>query len=227
MLHLLQRLGHSVEIASTGPVALAKLCEQAFDAALVDVQLPGMSGLEVAMRLRAYERTYGGHVPMIAITAYAFPEDKARCLEAGMDAYLSKPIEAAVLYAALRETVGEAPQRQQPSLNIPRILQSVGGDRTLLHELGRLFLLHVPQQLAALQEALSHDDAAAIGRAAHVLRGSMATFHADEACRLLEMLLTMRHAEQLHSAVTLPILQALQGEINYLLTLVRTPGWDG
>ncbi len=227
-LRLLERLGHRVEIAASGPAALAKLSAQAFDVALMDVQLPGMNGFDVTAHWRDYERTKGGHLPIIAVTARAFPEDRARCLAAGMDAYVTKPIQAAVLYATLHETLREEHFSSGHSqvIDIVSILQSVGGDRTLLRELGQLFLLHVPRQREALREALQQGLPEAVERAAHALRGSMATFRAHDACHLLERLVAMGRARQLQEVVAMPVFQALHLEIERFLTLLRTPGWD-
>lgn len=228
ILHLIQRLGHSVELATSGPAALAKLQEHTFDVVLMDVQLPGMNGLDVTEHLRVYERTHGGHLPVIAVTARAFPEDRARCLAVGMDAYITKPIQATLLYDALRKTVGEEAIASRPAavLNVAMLLQSVGGDRRLLRELGRLFLTHVPKQFDMLVEALSQESPPTLERAVHALRGSMATFHAYTACHLLETLLVMGRAEQFQEEIVGPVVQALRREIEAALTFLRTPGWD-
>ncbi len=98
---LLERNGHSVTLAENGVKALAALEQHRFDLVLMDVQMPEMDGLEATARIRAREKTTGTHIPIIAMTAHALKGDQERCLEAGMDGYLSKPIHANELFEAI------------------------------------------------------------------------------------------------------------------------------
>jgi CheY-like chemotaxis protein len=91
---LLQKHGHEVVVAGNGKEAIAKLREQSFDVVLMDVEMPEMDGLEATAVIRTQERQAGGHIPIIAMTAHAMKGDRERCLEAGMDGYVSKPIRA-------------------------------------------------------------------------------------------------------------------------------------
>lgn len=106
---LLRHRGHTVTAAATGSEALAALEHQVFDVALIDIQMPEMDGLEVTGRLRQHELTTRRHVPVIAVTAHAMKGDRERCLEAGMDEYISKPIDAKELFARIAAVV--VPQR--------------------------------------------------------------------------------------------------------------------
>ena len=90
--HWLRSRGHCVEIASTGREALDLLTRAGFDLVLMDVQMPDIDGLAATKTIRERERVEGGHIPIIAMTAYAMPGDRERCLAAGMDDYLAKPI---------------------------------------------------------------------------------------------------------------------------------------
>ncbi len=90
---LLEKQGHLVKVANDGQEALAALEDGKFDVVLMDVQMPNMSGLEAAAAIRALERGTGRHVPIVAMTAHAMKGDQERCLEAGMDGYISKPIQ--------------------------------------------------------------------------------------------------------------------------------------
>jgi PAS domain S-box-containing protein len=101
MVDLLEKLGHAVVTAGSGPDALVALERQPFDAVLLDVAMPGMSGLEVAAQVRKREKTTGTHVAVIAVTACGIQGDRERCLAAGMDDYLVKPVQTAELLAAL------------------------------------------------------------------------------------------------------------------------------
>ena len=111
--------GHSVVVANNGHEALAALEKETFDVVLMDVQMPEMDGFDATIAIRRKEQTTGEHVPIIAMTAHAMKGDRERCLEAGMDAYVSKPIEAAELYRAIEtyvpRTIPVLPPRMQDS----------------------------------------------------------------------------------------------------------------
>jgi two-component system, sensor histidine kinase and response regulator len=98
---LLEKRGHTVVVASTGREVLSILAQQPVDLALMDVQMPEMDGLEATAAIRAQERQRGGHLPIIALTAHAMKGDQERCLAGGMDDYVSKPIQAQELSAAM------------------------------------------------------------------------------------------------------------------------------
>ena len=98
---LLEKRGHSVVTAGNGIEAVAAFERQPFDAVLMDVQMPEMDGLEAAAEIRVRERHTGARIPIIAITAHAMPGDRERCLKAGMDDYILKPIQPAELFAAI------------------------------------------------------------------------------------------------------------------------------
>ncbi len=111
---MLQKAGHEVTVAATGPEVLARLKDHAFDVVLMDVQMPGMDGLEATAAIREREKTTGQHLPIIAMTASAMQGDPERCLAAGMDAYLSKPISPPLLFARLREATSSGPPSDPP-----------------------------------------------------------------------------------------------------------------
>lgn len=108
---LLEKAGHQVETATNGRAALAALEHDRFDLALMDLQMPEMDGLEATARIRERERTTGSHLPIIALTANAMVGDQERCLQAGMDGYVSKPIDIARLLAEIHR-VRAALERQ-------------------------------------------------------------------------------------------------------------------
>src|SRR5207244_4896218 len=94
VVRLLENYGHTVVVAGNGQEALDLLAQQHFDAVLMDVQMPVVGGLEATAQIRARDNGDGRRVPIIAMTAHALKGDRERCLAAGMDAYLAKPIEA-------------------------------------------------------------------------------------------------------------------------------------
>jgi CheY-like chemotaxis protein len=108
---LLEKAGHYVQTAANGHAAINALEQERFDLALMDLQMPEMDGFEATARIRERERATGGHLPIIALTANAMVGDQERCLQAGMDGYVSKPIDIARLLAEIR--------RVQAAINPP------------------------------------------------------------------------------------------------------------
>jgi signal transduction histidine kinase/DNA-binding response OmpR family regulator/integral membrane sensor domain MASE1 len=102
---LLEKRGHQVAVAGNGREALDTLASGNFDLVLMDVQMPEMGGLEATAAIRQQEEATGRHIPIVALTAHAMKGDEERCLAAGMDAYLSKPVKASELYAAIERQV--------------------------------------------------------------------------------------------------------------------------
>jgi len=97
VLSILERTGARVDLVRNGREAVDAFSRAAYDVVLMDIQMPEMDGFEATRRIRAHERDTGGHVPIVAITAHAMPGDRERCLAAGMDEYVTKPIRLADL----------------------------------------------------------------------------------------------------------------------------------
>jgi CheY-like chemotaxis protein len=104
----LERDGHTTELASDGREAVAAFQRHSFDVILMDVQMPEMDGLTATREIRKLERSLGIHTPIIALTAHSVDGDRERCIEAGMDGFVSKPIRIAELRAALAASVQES-----------------------------------------------------------------------------------------------------------------------
>jgi CheY-like chemotaxis protein/HPt (histidine-containing phosphotransfer) domain-containing protein len=166
-----------------------------FDLVFMDVQMPEMDGLEATACIRAWEARRGGdspgrRLPVVAMTAYAMKGDRERCLAAGMDAYLSKPIQQRDLLQALEWLLpGSAPSDETPvpaesgeQLLDPAVaLARVGGDQKLLGELVTLFNRECPSWLADLRAAVAAGDAEKVKRTAHTVKGSVGIFGARPA----------------------------------------------
>jgi two-component system, sensor histidine kinase and response regulator len=187
---LLEKRGHQVVVAGNGREALAALDGRPFDAVLMDVQMPEMDGFEATAAIRAREAATGAHTPIIAMTAHALKGDRDRCLEAGMDAYVSKPLRPQELFEVLEalatatDLAGPAPAGPEPepaAFDMAAALERVDGDAELLKELAGLFLGECPQRMAEIRQAIDQRDASKLHQAAHTLGGSVGNFGARAA----------------------------------------------
>ncbi|HEV3057002.1 MAG TPA: response regulator [Vicinamibacterales bacterium] len=184
---LLKKRGHTVTVANNGLEVLAALERSTFDVVLMDVQMPEMGGLEATVEIRRRERESGdpggargtvGHVRIVAMTAHAMTGDRERCLAAGMDGYLSKPIDPPMLFAALEHEVvpKAAPPppaaTQRPAIDREAMLDRLGGDPELYQEVIQLFLEDCPVRLAAIKAAVDAKDREQIRLTAHALKGA-------------------------------------------------------
>jgi len=183
---LLQKQGHTVTSVNNGIEAL-QLWEEnqsrQFDIILMDVQMPEMDGLQAATRIRERELGTGAHIPIIAVTARAMKGDRERCLAAGMDGYISKPINPAELAKVIQLTVPAGAKivavPADPVLKGPSDAELVArfdGDSELLKELAGIFLQECPRMLDEIRAALGTADLRALARAAHTLKGSVGNF---------------------------------------------------
>ena len=181
-LALLEKEGHSVEVAADGRTGLAMALAGDFDLILADVQMPEMSGLEMATRIREYEEIAGGHIPIIAMTAHSMRGDRERCVEAGMDGYVSKPVRKSELHAEIdavlavvRNVPPHAAPVQKPDWD--SILDRLGGDDALLNDLIQIFCSDTPEAVRELQGAIARQDAGATQALAHKIRGAASVFN--------------------------------------------------
>ncbi|OHB25792.1 MAG: hypothetical protein A2X84_07740 [Desulfuromonadaceae bacterium GWC2_58_13] len=123
--HMLRHEGLDFDTAANGEEAVARWTQGAYDLILMDVQMPVMDGFEATRTIRAQEKERGSHVPIIALTAHAFPVDQQKCLDAGMDAYLAKPIDFRKLFAMIRDRVGDNARRKDRRDDFSATLESV------------------------------------------------------------------------------------------------------
>jgi two-component system, sensor histidine kinase and response regulator len=183
---LLQKRGHRVTVVGTGREVLAHLENGSYDLVLMDVQMPDMDGFETTAAIRAKEKETGGHLPIVAMTAYAMKGDRERCLAAGMDRYVSKPIRAQELFETIERVAVPIALEQEPSaptevLDLSAALSRVGDDRELLGELASLFLEEAPRLTQDIAAAIAANDARALRAAAHSLKGAVDNFAAKGA----------------------------------------------
>jgi len=176
---LLKRRGHDVTVALHGGEALALLERNTFDIVLMDLQMPVMGGIDATIAIRAREQVSGGHVRIVAMTAHAMNSDRDRCLNAGMDGYLSKPINPQMLFAVIEQGLDgseadtdAAPPPAPTTFDRGALLNRLSGDAGLMTDVIRLFLRDCPTHLAAISVAVTARDAEALREAAHALKGA-------------------------------------------------------
>jgi CheY-like chemotaxis protein/HPt (histidine-containing phosphotransfer) domain-containing protein len=197
-LRLLEKLGYRADVAANGLEALEALERQTYDLLLSDVQMPEMDGLEATRQILA--RWPEGERPwIVAMTAEAMSGDRERCLEAGMNDYLAKPIRVDELVAAIKRTPRRESARDDPKQGPPdgaidtqvliRLVDGTGGDAGFVAELIEQFEAETPGLVAAARAGLDAGDADEVRRAAHTLKSNAATFGAGqlaESSRVLE-----------------------------------------
>jgi two-component system sensor histidine kinase/response regulator len=215
---LLEQLHHTVVLCDSGREALAAVEAKRPDLVLMDVQMPEMDGFAAtaAIRERETARPEGRRLPIVALTAFAMKGDRERCVAAGMDDYLTKPIRRDQLADVLARFAGGAPGRPEanepaPALDEAAALTLVGGDQRLLSELLGIFLAEEQGHLQAIRGAVSGADPAALLRAAHMLSGSLLVLGATAAIALVTPLEALGREGRVEGAAAL--LARLEPEI--------------
>jgi len=183
-------------MVENGREAVDKMAEQPFDMVLMDVQMPEMDGFEATRLIRKREAENDlPHIPIIAMTAYAMKGDMERCLESGMDGYVSKPISAELLKAEIIKFSPVDLDRAEPAAPTPapagspagisfdheKLLQVFDNDMEFLEEAVGMFLEDYPPMIATIDQALSADDHDELGRTAHGLKGMLGNFQSNKA----------------------------------------------
>ena len=171
----MERNGHKVRVADCGGAALAALAEEEFDVMFTDIQMPDMDGFELTAEIRRCEQEMGRRLPVIAMTAHAMKGDRERCLAAGMDGYVAKPIQDSELWEAIRRVLpartgaaeAEAPAIPPPSSRLDAALARVGGSMESLRELVEVFHQDCPSLIVDIESAIRDGDAQAAFCRAH------------------------------------------------------------
>ena len=210
---LLEKRGHRVTVVNNGKQAVMAAHKENFDVILMDVQMPEMDGFEATREIRNLEADSGRHTPIVAMTAHALKGDRQRCLDQGMDGYLSKPIRSRQVYetieflaAANKESAGQplsddqsygAPPVQHSELHtfldgatddekrcIQSALEAVDHDDELLRDFVAAVLVESPQVLIKAETSLAEENWDYLRRHAHTLRGTLRTLGMEETCEL-------------------------------------------
>jgi PAS domain S-box-containing protein len=185
----LEKWGYDVVLVQNGKEVLEKIKSDSFDVLLMDVQMPEMDGFAATRAIREMEKHTGSRIPIIALTAHAMKGDEERCIDAGMDRYLTKPIDFMSLYETIESLV---PYDQQTSgtrhkrlrrelINRAQVLERVNNDRKLLNEVVDMFLIDSEKVLQRIESAVQAGDGEMIVEATHALKGSVQNFSAQRA----------------------------------------------
>jgi two-component system, sensor histidine kinase and response regulator len=193
---LLEKQQHRVTVADNGLLAVKAWQEasaEPYDLILMDMMMPEMDGLEATRRLRELEQGTGTRIPIIAMTANAMQGDRERCLDAGMDGYVSKPVKPETLFGEIqrvisqdgpRETAPSSPadgSNAEPIFDRADALSRIAEDEELLVTLIEMFRNDAPAYLTEIESALNDGDQSRLVRGAHTLKGVLATFSARRA----------------------------------------------
>ncbi len=189
-LGILGKLGLEADAVDNGEEAIAALSRTPYDLVLMDVQMPVMDGVTATMKIRSFQsKVLNPTIPIIALSAHAIKNEVDRCLGAGMDGYLTKPIMIEDLITLLKKFLGgEGPEKSRPEpvekvapdeealprFDLQALLSRTMGDRTFAKKVVEIFLQSTPETLEALETAIEDSDAKAIARWAHTLKGSAA-----------------------------------------------------
>ena len=194
---MLEKLGCQVDVVGDGTQALAAWARTPYDVVLMDVQMPVMDGLEAAAEIRRREAGSARHTPIVALTANAMEGDDQRCLAAGIDDYVSKPVDAGRLRTVLGRSAGSAtpatPRAPQPPVqsvfDSDRFEEICGEDPKFRREVLLDFLSRTPEVLASIETSIVGANAPELTRASHSLKGSSLTLGANafgSVCQELE-----------------------------------------
>ncbi len=209
---LLEKMGHSVSVAEDGKKALDAVACGMFDLVMMDVQMPVMDGCEATKTIRTEEKVTGRHIPIVAMTAHAMKGDREMCLEAGMDGYVSKPINLPELYETIDNLfpMTKADEEQEPCserreniINREALIERVSGDMDLLGELVEIFMDDSLRLVDRIRRGVMEKDADDLEKAAHGLKGSVLNFEAKGVADIAQALETMGRNRDLTQAQSL------------------------
>ncbi len=190
---LLDSWGCRMTLVDTGRRAMDALADHSYDLVLMDVQMPEMDGLTATAQIREKEKENGVHVPIIAMTAHAMKGDRERCLNAGMDDYVSKPISSTTLMDAIYRVVPvprDAPENTpdpappEPVIHEDQrnaLLEAFNGDVTFFKDVAGMFISDYPPMIDTVKQAIEDGDKELLSRTAHAIKGMARNFQADAA----------------------------------------------
>jgi len=192
---LLSKKGWEVSQVGNGKEALEKVKQNAYDLIFMDVQMPQMDGFESTKLIRKYEKEKGGHIPIIALTAHALAKDRGKCISAGMDEYISKPVKSEDVYKIINKVINGSEFQSEKAnpeikhstnakvvkINITDLLKRLDGDRDLLEEMVESFLDEYPRQVTELEKLIQAGEVEKLKERAHSFKGAISNFGVQKA----------------------------------------------
>ena len=236
-LSILTKRGHSVVVAANGYEAITLLEQKGwngFDLVLMDVQMPLMDGYAATGAIREHEKISGAHLPILAMTAHAMKGDKERCLQAGMDGYISKPFQARELLQVVeqganmpaamdkerRAALAEPGEQTRGEQTRKALLEFFEGDRALVAEVVELLLQDLPRLWSNLRESADNGNLPALERAAHSLKSSVSMFGVPDILSLLEKI--ERSARERETGLGSAVIAELDAKLKLLMSALST-----
>jgi CheY-like chemotaxis protein len=221
---LLERYGHKVIVAKDGREALEAWESQPVDVILMDIQMPDMDGLEATATIREREAQRGGRTPIIAMTAHVIKGDRERCLAAGMDEYLSKPVRSGQLLEAIAAVVGgrtsgHSTSAAEEPIDWTHAKATVKGDLGLLKSIVQAFVDESPKLMEDIRQAVAAGQAKDLQIAAHTIKGSLRYFGARRAFDLAYKLEELGREGKLADAREVLVL--FEGQMDEVLPRLR------
>jgi two-component system sensor histidine kinase/response regulator len=225
---LLEKKGHTVVLAQDGEAVLELHGRETFDLILMDVQMPEMDGYEATRLIREDEKKTGRRIPILAMTAHAMKGDRERCIDAGMDGYVSKPVRAEELYESIRSVITGNTKSENPStgeipLNLSRALEGVDGDKSLLKSVADECAAEFPEKLREIGAFIRQNDAEQIMRKVHGLKSNIGLLGAERAYSVADALEVMASQSDLHAAGD--AFSKLETEVHRVQNFLLNPRW--
>ncbi len=215
--------GHRTTVATNGFEAVAAYERQPFDIVLMDVQMPEMDGLEATAIIRRKEQETGRHVPIIAMTAHAMKGDRERCLEAGMDEYVSKPIDFNLLFRHMAQFSFH--EKPKSVFDREAMLASFDQDLDFVSDLVAMLLDDSPRVIEQVRDAVERRDADALARAAHRFKSSLVPFQAPQALEATKALEALGRANEMSNVDQ--AYQTFLNEVQLLIAAIKPMAASG
>jgi two-component system, sensor histidine kinase and response regulator len=214
---LLEKLDYRVVVVADGRAALAAWQTGGFDLILMDCQMPEMDGYEATRAIRGLEEGKG-HIPIVALTAHAMKGDEEKCRAAGMDDYLTKPIDRDQLETCLERLLQSEARRPYP-IDWDMLLRSIDGDDGFARELAAAFIGAAERELAAIGTALEAGNAQAMSESAHALKSAAANLHASAAASAAAQLESAARSDD--RAQIAGLVEGLRNEVNAAIGFLK------
>jgi two-component system sensor histidine kinase/response regulator len=232
-LSMLESCGHNVTIANNGVGAIEAITKETFDVILMDVQMPLMNGYEATSKIRDMEKQAGGHTHIIALTANVMSGDREKCLNAGMDDYISKPVHMKDLMDAIQKvydkkkidlvSAKQNTANEKPPVDLDRLINKLGGNGKQILRCLELFKEDTPKLLEGLKTSLKNKDRQESKNSCHGLRGMLLAMEmrkASDIAAKIEELVTEKRFEN-SNELLLKLEIEIEKAVNYIASGVK------